>query len=107
VRVRERERQWGEGMDWTGCFLLPWGTAAPGCGALLLLRRCGVARRCALRCCCTLLATVRGRCKAGCCFRCHCSPSRRPPARASALGERVQDGTVPSSPSHIVYLDCL
>lgn len=30
VRVRERERQWGEGMDWTGCFLLPWGTAAPG-----------------------------------------------------------------------------
>jgi hypothetical protein len=83
VRVRERERQWGEGMDWTGCFLLPWGTAAPGCGALLLLRRCGVARRCALRCCCTLLATVRGRCKAGCCFRCHCSPSRRPPARAS------------------------
>jgi hypothetical protein len=72
----------GEGMDWTGCFLLPLGAGGflgwPAAAAALL--RSGTALRSAL-----LLRAYWPPCAAaaGCCFRCHCSPSRGAPASAS------------------------
>jgi len=67
---------------------------------LAALLCCGVAPRCAavLRAYWppgAAAAAISGR---GCCFRCLCSPARRPPASASG-----KERTVPSSPHYSAY----
>jgi hypothetical protein len=99
-----------DGLDVLFPFALAWGWGRPGFlffsfGLRLpALLRSGVvwhgAAACgALQCC--LLRAYWPPCAAGCCFRCHCSPARRPPASAS--GEERYSAVL-SSPSRDSYL---